>query len=231
MLTLENAVLDNDGFRVTASFSVEEGERIAIIGPSGAGKSTLLAGLSGFLPLQSGRMLWNGEDISSVGPSERPVSTVFQDNNLFPHLTAFQNVGLGIRASTRLNTNETDIVMNALNRVGLRGLEDRKPGQLSGGQQSRVVLARVLVRDKPILLLDEPFAALGPALKVEMIELVTQLSQAEGTTVLMVTHDPADARRFADRTIVVSDGVARPPEPTGPLLAAPPEDLRIYLGQ
>ena len=107
----------------------------------------------------------------------------------------------------------------------------RKPGQLSGGQIGRAALARALLRARPILLLDEPFAALGPALKAEMLDLVAETADQSGATVLMVTHDPADALRFADLAVLVADGVASPPQPTAALFADPPPALRAYLGR
>ena len=107
----------------------------------------------------------------------------------------------------------------------------RKPAALSGGQQSRVALARVLLRDKPVIVLDEPFAALGPALRVEMLGLVQEIAQERGLTVLMVTHDPKDARQLDGDTILVADGVAQAPVPTGSFLDAPPDVLRDYLGE
>ncbi len=230
MLTLEALDIRQDAFRLTADFSVETGARVAVVGPSGAGKSTLLSVISGFFAPVSGRVLWNGNDITNAAPGDRPLSIVFQDNNLFPHLTAFQNVALGIRPSLRLTTVETGRVRDALARVGLTGMEDRKPAALSGGQQSRVTLARVLVRGRPLILLDEPFAALGPALRVEMLDLVADLAGAEGATLLMVTHHPADALRIADQTILVAEGVAAAPAPTRALFDDPPQVLRDYLG-
>jgi thiamine transport system ATP-binding protein len=107
---------------------------------------------------------------------------------------------------------------------------ERKPGSLSGGQQSRAALARALLRARPILMLDEPFAALGPALKADMLALVDEIADETGALVLMVTHDPADATRFARDVILVADGEAFPPEPTDSLFAAPPPALRAYLG-
>jgi len=230
MLTLEALDIRQDDFRLIADLSVQTGEIVAIIGPSGAGKSTLLNVISGFFRSVSGRVLWNGSDITAEPPGERPLSIVFQDNNLFPHLTAFQNVALGIRPSLKLTKPESERVMQALNRVGLKGLQNRKPAALSGGQQSRVTLARVLVRGRPLILLDEPFAALGPALRVEMLDLVAELARAEGATLLMVTHHPADAIRIADQTIVVANGVAEAPIATQTLFDNPPQVLRDYLG-
>jgi len=152
------------------------------------------------------------------------------DNNLFPHMTAKQNVGLALRPSLRLSNTEAAKVDEALSAVGLSGLGDRKPAALSGGQQSRAALARVLLQNKPWLLLDEPFAALGPALKSEMLDLVARLCDTAGIGLLMVTHDPNDARRICETSIVVADTVAQPPQATGPLLDAPPAALRAYLG-
>ena len=112
----------------------------------------------------------------------------------------------------------------------MKGLEDRKPGALSGGQQSRAALARVLLQDRPLLLLDEPFAALGPALKVEMLDLVAELAAETGATLLMISHDPDDARRITDLAILVAEGVAHPPRSTADLLDNPPPALKAYLG-
>lgn len=231
MLTLESVVLEQGGFRLDADVEVEAEKRVAIIGPSGAGKSTLLAGISGFLVPSQGRILIDGENMGAVPPGKRPVSILFQDSNLFPHLTAFENVALGIRPDLRLSDKEVVGVGEALARVGLDGLDQRKPAGLSGGQQSRVALARTLLRDKPVLLLDEPFAALGPALKDEMLDLVAQLCRERALTILMVSHDPQDARRLCPDAILVADGVARGPMPTQELLDRPPEVLRAYLGK
>jgi thiamine transport system ATP-binding protein len=229
MLTLEGLGIVQGGFSLRADLTVPTGARVAVIGPSGAGKSTLLAVIAGFLAPQSGRVLWDQSDISGAEPGARPLSIIFQDNNLFPHLTVFQNVALGISPSLKLNEADQARVAANLTRVGLADMADRKPAALSGGQQSRVALARVMLRHKPLLLLDEPFAALGPALKADMLDLVRDLAAETGTTVLMVTHDPRDAQRFADQTILVADGLVTPPQPTKALFADPPQALRDYL--
>lgn len=230
MLTLENLVLSQDDFKLNADLTLPEGGITAVIGPSGAGKSSLLSAIAGFLVPASGRVLWQGRDLADLPPGKRPLSILFQDQNLFPHLTVAENLGLGIRPDLRLGADQRARIEAALARIGLSGLADRKPGALSGGQQSRVALARALLRARPILLLDEPFAALGPALKAEMLDFVAAIAQEGGTTVLMVTHDPGDARRIAGQTILVAEGRALPPGPTGPLLDNPPPALAAYLG-
>ena len=230
MLRLERAVIRNGAFTVEADLEIAPGRRLAVIGPSGAGKSTLIEGIAGFLPVETGRITWQGRDITDAAPGARPVAMLFQDGNLFPHLDVAQNVGLGIRPDLKLDAAERARVAEAIARVGLEGLAGRKPAALSGGQQSRAALARVLVQNRPLLLLDEPFAALGPALKVEMLDLVAALVRDAGATLLMVSHDPADARRIADEVILVEAGLAHPPQPTAALLDNPPPALRAYLG-
>ena len=230
MLTLDHLRLTVDDFTLTADWSVEPGARLALIGPSGAGKSTLLMALAGFLAPAEGRILWQGQDLGRVAPGDRPISILFQDQNLFPHLTLTQNLGLGLSPRLRLTAAQGLLIEQALVRVGLPEMGARKPAQLSGGQQGRAALARALLRARPVLLLDEPFAALGPALKADMLALLDQVAGDTQATVLMVTHDPDDAKGFADKTVLVADGVAHPPQDTRDLFANPPEALRAYLG-
>ena len=230
MLVLDDVTITQDDFTLHAAFTVPPAARVAVIGPSGAGKSTLLGALAGFIPLAVGRILWDGRDITGLGPAARPLSIVFQDNNLFPHLSAFDNVALGVNPALRLTGQDRDRITRALARVGLDGLEGRRPAQLSGGQQSRVALARVLSQRKPLVLLDEPFSALGPALKAEMLALLTDICTETGAMLLMVTHDIADAKAIAPQTLLVADGRAEGPFATTHLLENPPEALRAYLG-
>lgn len=231
MLRLENVTVAQDDFRLAADLTIREGARVAVIGPSGAGKSTLLSVIAGFFPPATGRVLWRDRDLTGLPPGDRPLSILFQDQNLFPHLTVAENVGLGIRPDLRLAPEDRRRVAEALERVGLSGMGDRRPGTLSGGQQSRVALARVLLRGRPLMLLDEPFDALGPALRAEMLDLVAEIAGAMGATVLMVSHNPADALRIAPETILVAEGRARPPLATAELLADPPPALAAYLGK
>lgn len=229
-LDVSGITLQQDDFRLTADLRIPKGARVGVIGPSGGGKSTLLSAIAGFLAPQQGRILWQGEDITALDPAQRPGAIIFQDNNLFPHLSAFDNMALGVKPSLRLSAAERARVEQALARVGLEGLGQRKPAQLSGGQQGRVALARVLCQAKPLILLDEPFAALGPALRAEMLGLVAELCAETGATLLMVTHHISDARAICDQVVLVADGAATGPFATGPLLDNPPSALRAYIG-
>lgn len=231
-LQLDSIYATSGDFTLTAHLSVTAGERVAVIGASGSGKSTLLDVIAGFLRPDSGEVRWNGERITHLAPAERPVGILFQDTNLFPHLTIRQNLALALNpAGGTLRGGDAERVEAVLERVGLSGFSGRRQSEMSGGQQSRAALARVLLQDRPVLLLDEPFAALGPALKTGMLDLVSEVAADAGLTVLLVSHDPAEARRFAQQTIVVEAGVVAAPQPTGDLLDNPPPGLRAYLGK
>ena len=231
VLELDHLTLVQGGFRLTAHWTAAAGERIAVMGPSGSGKSTLLSAIAGFLTPNAGTIRWSGQDLALLEPGARPVTILFQDQNLFPHLTLAQNLGLGLRPDLRLSSEQRAQVEQALERVGLAGMGARRPAQLSGGQASRAALARALLRARPILLLDEPFAALGPALRREMLALVDEVAATTGALVILVTHDPDDARTFASRTAFIADGVVQPPLPTAALLDDPPPALLDYLGR
>ncbi|MDV7270350.1 thiamine ABC transporter ATP-binding protein [Thioclava sp. A2] len=231
MLTLDNLHLTQGAFHLRADLVVRTGARVALIGPSGAGKSTLLNAIAGFIAPTTGAIRWDGKDITDMPPGARPLSILFQDQNLFPHLSVTQNLGLGLDPRLKLSAAHNAQIEAALERTGLAGFGPRKPSALSGGQQARVALARALLRARPLLLLDEPFSALGPALKAEMLALVGALAQEHRTTLLMVSHDPEDARALCPETILVADGEALPPQDTDALLTNPPEALQTYLGK
>lgn len=230
MLRLEGLEIRQGTFRMGADMALEQGRKYAVIGPSGAGKSTLLGALCGFVPLAQGRLFWQGDEITDADPGARPMTMLFQDNNLFPHLSVTQNIGLGIRPDLRLSAQDKTRVAQALARVGLSDQAGKKPGALSGGQQSRAALARVLVQARPWVLLDEPFAALGPALRNEMLDLVQDLVTETGAGFVMVTHAPEDVRRIADEVVFVGSGRAEAPKPAAELMENPPPELRAYLG-
>jgi thiamine transport system ATP-binding protein len=206
MLTLNNLTYLYQHLPMRFQFSAQPGERLAILGPSGAGKSTLLSLIGGFLPVSSGSLLLKGEDHTHSVPAARPVSMLFQENNLFPHLTVQQNLGLGLHPGLKLSNDQKQQVSDIAAQTGLGEMLDRLPGQLSGGQRQRVALARCLLRNQPILLLDEPFSALDPALRNEMLQLVRSVCEARNITLLMVSHSLEDAQQIAPRSLVVVDG-------------------------
>ena len=231
MLELRQIAARAGDFRLAADFALPAGARAAVIGPSGSGKSTLLSVIAGFLAPETGRVLWEGRDLTPLPPGARPVSVIFQDQNLFAHLTVAENVGLGLHPGLRLSAADREQVAAALHRVGLDGLGARRPAELSGGQQSRVALARMLLMGRPLVLLDEPFAALGPALKDEMLDLVAELADETGATLLMVTHDPDDARRIATDAVFVEEGRVGAPVPVAAFFADPPAAFARYAGR
>ncbi|WP_312043165.1 thiamine ABC transporter ATP-binding protein ThiQ [Erwinia sp.] len=206
MLTLTNLTWIYQHLPMRFSLSMQAGERLAILGPSGAGKSTLLSLIAGFLPADGGDLWLNGEDHRSTPPARRPVSMLFQENNLFPHLTVAQNIGLGLHPGLRLNAEQQRSLQAIAERVGLDAYLSRLPGELSGGQRQRVALARCLVRKQPILLLDEPFSALDPALRKEMLALTDEVCRERTMTLLMVSHSIEDAACITPRSVLVVDG-------------------------
>lgn len=186
--------------------NVPKGQRVAVIGESGAGKSTLLNLIAGFERQTSGRIRLKNYNFSTAEPAERPVSMLFQDNNVFPHLTVEQNIGLALVPSLRLNPAQKCQVADIAAQTGIESLLKRRADQLSGGQKQRVALARTLLRDKPILLLDEPFSALDPKRRAELLQLVEEICRKREITLLMVTHQLEESRKLFDRVITVENG-------------------------
>jgi len=206
MLNLNYIRYAYEGTQFEFSMTVEQGSFLAIIGPSGAGKSTLLDLIAGFISPSSGEMAFKGQELTGLRPAERPVSMVFQENNLFTHLDVHTNIALGISPTLKLSAADQQSVDAALQRVELQGFQNRLPGELSGGERQRVALARTLVRERPLLLLDEPFAALGPALRNQMLKLVKELHEEKNLTTLLVSHQPDDARSTATHTAFLNNG-------------------------
>jgi thiamine transport system ATP-binding protein len=206
MLRIENCRLVWPDFTAEYSLSVENGALCAIVGPSGGGKTTLLHMIAGFETPESGELSFDGQDLRPLPPAMRPVAMVFQDHNLFPHLTASQNASLGLRASLRLTGEERALVADTMEAVGLHGLGLRKPGEMSGGQRQRVALARALVSRRPLILLDEPFSGLDPALRRDMILLVDEMRRNRPVTILMTIHTPDEVADVADQMAFVTDG-------------------------
>jgi thiamine transport system ATP-binding protein len=231
MIRIEHGLYVYGGFRLAIDLAVPRGSLTAVLGPSGAGKSTLLAIIAGFEPLRQGRVQVAGEDVTELPPAQRPLTMVFQDNNTFAHLDAWTNVALGVSPALKLDDEQRRRVDEALAQVGLSALAGRKPGEMSGGERQRIALARMLVRNRPVVLLDEPFAALGPGLRAEMLAELQGMQKERGLTILMVTHQPEDARAVADRVCFVDGGAARPPMATADFFAARADAaIAAYLG-
>jgi len=224
-----NFSFEENYLAISANLSLESDRIYAIIGPSGAGKSTFLNLIAGFSEISSGSILWNEQEISDLPPSKRNISILFQDNNLFPHLSVWRNLALAVSHWPKISNDDEAKLHSVISEVGIRGLENRKPSQLSGGQQSRVALARVLLQKNKILLLDEPFAALGPSLRDQMLQLIEKIARNRGLLVLMVTHDPADANKIASQTIVVKNNKVHTPLNTNKALDPINGPLADYL--
>ena len=206
MIYLNNVILNDKTLPMCFNLNVKAGERVAIIGESGAGKSTLLNLIAGFEFPAQGEIWLNDKNHTRSAPYERPVSMLFQENNLFPHLTIQQNLALGIKPSLKLTALEQEKIEQVACSVGLGDYLERLPNSLSGGQKQRVALARCLLRDKPILLLDEPFSALDQKLRVEMLALIAKLCDEKDLTLLLVTHQPSELIGSIDQVLVVENG-------------------------
>jgi len=216
MLLVDECRLEYPDFSARYSLEVPSGALCAVVGPSGGGKTTLLHMIAGFETPVGGTLAFEGRNLLPLSPAERPVAMLFQDHNLFAHLTARENVGLGVRPSLRLSRADHGRVTAALDSVDLRDLADRRPGEMSGGQRQRVALARALVTEKPLLLLDEPFAALDPGLRRSMIKLVDRIRRERAITTVITIHTPEDILHVADQVAFIADGqviaVGPPPE-------------------
>jgi thiamine transport system ATP-binding protein len=207
MLTVEDIRFAYPGGpEFTFSLTIRRGEIVTLSGPSGSGKSTLIDLICGFLRPLSGDILWDGRSILPLTPANRPVSALFQTGDLFDHLDAMMNIALGLDPRGRPNYAQRGQICAVLEEMGLAGFENRLPGQLSGGQRQRVALARDLLRDKPLMLLDEPFSALDTDTRDEMANLVRRLTRDRGLATLVVSHDPADAGRLGSRAIALLGG-------------------------
>ncbi len=188
---------------IRADFRVDAGESVALMGASGSGKTTILNLVAGFLAPSSGDILLDGRSLLGLKPAERPLTYLFQAHNLFPHLSVWENIALGISPRLRIAPAEAARITAALERVGLTGMEERLPGSLSGGQQQRVGLGRCLVRERPVLLLDEPFSALDEELRQEMIALILALQAEHSLHLVLATHQRDDAAALSARIVAV----------------------------
>lgn len=200
MLKIENLQYkyknSNTKEKYTYNLEVKESEIVAILGQSGSGKSTLLDLIAGFIDPLGGSILLDQKELLSLSVEKRPMSILFQNHNLFEHLNVQKNILLGLGET---NANDKKAVSNILKKVGLEKFEHTLSSQLSGGQQQRVALARVLLRNEPILLLDEPFSGLDEQTKIIMLDLVKNITQEHKLHTIMVTHDMQDCKRIASK--------------------------------
>ena len=208
IVSLRDIVVEFDGQRILdgLNLDIHDKEFVTLLGSSGCGKTTTLRLIAGFLEPTSGKVLLKGEDITGVPPYKRPVNTVFQKYALFPHLNVFENVAFGLRLKKMDEETIRRKVRDMLEVVGLKGFERRSIGQMSGGQQQRVAIARSLVNEPEILLLDKPLGALDLKLRKEMQLELKRLQREMNITFIYVTHDQEEALTMSDTVVVMNGG-------------------------
>ena len=208
VVSLRDIVVEFDGQRILdgLNLDIHDKEFVTLLGSSGCGKTTTLRLIAGFLEPNAGKVLLKGKDITGVPPYKRPVNTVFQKYALFPHLNVFENVAFGLRLKKLDEDTIRRKVRDMLEVVGLKGFERRSIGQMSGGQQQRVAIARSLVNEPEILLLDEPLGALDLKLRKEMQLELKRLQREMNITFIYVTHDQEEALTMSDTVVVMNGG-------------------------
>jgi len=188
------------------NLEVKEGELVTLLGPSGCGKTTALRMISGFELPTSGKIFIDGEEVTTTPPNQRPTTMVFQNYALFPHMTVYQNIAYGLKIHREKEKNIRERTETIMNLVGLKGLNNRSPAQLSGGQQQRVSLARSLIMEPKVLLLDEPLSNLDAKMRVSTRLEIRKLQQRIGITSIYVTHDQEEAMTLSDRVVIMNAG-------------------------
>ena len=201
MLDVKQLAMHLDDHRFEWSFALPHNKLLAVVGGSGIGKSSLLNTLLGLRPAQSGKIFWCGQDVARLPLQQRPFGVLFQNHNMFDHLSVTTNLALGLAPSARLNAPQRQQLAVAAERFQLTELLHNRAGALSGGQQQRVALARVFLQNKPVLLLDEPFSSLDPALRADGLAWVKDMQREHGTTVILVTHHLAEMAADVDSVL------------------------------
>ncbi len=208
LIKLQNISKSFDDTQVLDDFSLEvkENEFITLLGPSGCGKTTILRIVGGFEKPDEGRVFFEGKDITAMPPNKRHINTVFQKYALFPHMNIGQNIAFGLKISGKSDQYIRDKVKYALKLVNLSGYEKRKIDSLSGGQQQRIAIARAIVNEPKVLLLDEPLGALDLKLRQDMEYELIRLKNELGITFIYVTHDQEEALTMSDKVVVMNGG-------------------------
>ena len=183
------------------NISIKKGEVVTIEGPSGVGKSTLINLISGFLVPERGEILWLNKRIDNLQPNERPTSTIFQNNNLFEHLSCFDNVCLGVSSNLKISSREKENINSLFSELGITKIMERMPNEISGGQEARVSIIRALMTKKPILLLDEPVSSLDQETREETLKIIKNTSEKYNLTLVVVSHHRDDRRLLNARPI------------------------------
>jgi putative spermidine/putrescine transport system ATP-binding protein len=211
--------------------TIRRGEFVALLGPSGCGKSTTLNCIAGLLPITNGQILLDGKRIDTLPPEDRGFGMVFQNYALFPHMTVRQNIGFGLKMRGIAKDEAARRIEEAVRLVRLQGQEGKLPGQLSGGQQQRVSIARAVVIEPPLVLMDEPLSNLDAKLRLEMRAEIRRIHNALGATTIYVTHDQDEALSLADRIVVLRDGTIRQIGRPSELYEAPADiDVAEFMG-
>ena len=189
------------------NLDVYEGEFVTMLGPSGCGKSTILRTLGGFLDIDEGEIIIDGEQVQNLPPEKRPTAMVFQSYNLWPHMSVYDNLAFGMKLKREDKKEMDRKIIEMLNMVGMGGYQRKYPNQLSGGQQQRVAIARALLLQPAVLLLDEPFSALDAKIRSQMREELKRIQQELNITIVFVTHDQEEAMALSHRIVVMNKGM------------------------
>lgn len=192
-----------DALEILSNFTVPEGTGAALMGTSGAGKSSILSVVAGFYQAAYSDISFCGQKLNGLEPAQRPLTILFQDHNLFAHLSVWNNIAIGLDPRLKLSPEQEHQVEKAMQSMGITNMDKRLPSTLSGGQRQRVALARCLVRNKPLLLLDEPFGGLDEARQQHMRELIKALMYNKKLTLLLATHQIEDASQLCEQVIEV----------------------------
>ena len=206
MLKLERIIKSFDGIKILddLNFEIPKGQIVSILGPSGSGKTTLLNLILGISEVDSGKIIFDDEDLTNVSMEKRGFNIVFQDYALFPNLNAYENIIYGLKNKKNISTKEE--VNDLIHLLGLEKHLDKKIDQLSGGQKQRVALARTMVMKPKILLLDEPLSALDGVIKESIKEKIKLIAKEYNLTTIIVTHDPEEALTLSDQVLIINEG-------------------------